>query len=497
MKYIDEFVGSARGTASLVYDWRAKPFDNNPADTLTSMTISIRRTIAALALAAHAATPALAGSSAPPTAPVTAFVNVNVVTMEDERVLRGQTVLVKDGAIAAIGTAVTVPAGARVLDGGGAAFLSPGLADMHTHSSTKQDMAVYLANGVTTVLNMGNATPEFVGQVRPAIEAGRIPGPHVLVAWRVDGTQRYGNLMVTTADEARALVRLAKTNGYSFIKVYNDLSKEVFDAFIDEGRRQHLPVVGHGVTSVGILHQLDAGQVLVAHTEEFLYTAFSQALGAHPDQAPGDAGIPAMVRRVRETGAYVTADLNTFTAIARQWGKPAVLDTLLAAPATHYISPDRRLDWRGGDYTGRHGSLAEREAFLARFTKAMANGGVPLVVGTDAPSIPGLVPGFSLHDALDRLVAAGLTRWQVLSAATRTPGEFIERHVPGTQPFGVLRVGYRADMLLTAANPLDDLSTLRKPLGVMVSGRWHGKPELDSLLGRVAAQYDSVTAPRR
>lgn len=451
-----------------------------------------RRFLAVVAVAIHIAAPAHAEDSGPSPS-VTAFVHVNVVTMDDQEVLRDRTVLVQDGTIAAIGTALPVPAGARVVDGGGTAYLSPGLADMHTHSTTKQDMAVYLANGVTTVLNMGDATQEFVAQIRPAIESGRIPGPHVVVAWRVDGTQRYGGLVLTTPDDARALVRLAQTNGYAFVKVYNDLSKDVFEALIDEGRRRHVPVVGHGVTSVGILRQLADGQVLVAHTEEFLYTAFSQAPAAHPNQAPADAEIPAMVRSVLATHAYVTADLNTYATIARQWGKPAVIDAFLAAPTTRYLSPDRRLGWRNDDYIRRKGELDTRLAFLARFTKALADGGVPLVVGTDAPSIPGLAPGFSVHDALDRLVAAGLTRRQALAAATRTPGEFFARYVPGTQPAGVLRAGNRADMLLSSGNPLDDLATLRKPLGVMVSGRWYARPELDALLANVAAQYDSVS----
>lgn len=454
-----------------------------------------RRLLASAAFALLAVAPAHAGADAAARPAVTAFVHVNVVTMEDEQVLRDRTVLVEDGTIAAIGTAVPVPAGAAIVDGGGSAYLSPGLADLHTHSTTRQDMAVYLANGVTTVLNMGNATPEFVGQVRPAIEAGRLPGPHVHVAWRVDGSQRYGNVMVKTADEARALVRLAQTNGYAFIKVYNDLSPQAFDALIDEGRIRHLPVVGHGVTRVGILRQLDAGQVLVAHTEEFLYTAFTQAPAAAPDRAPDDAEIPGMVRRVRATNAYVTADLNTYATIARQWGKPAVVDAFLAAPTTRYLSPDRRLDWRNEDYVRRHGELDTRLAFLTRFTKALADGGVPLVMGTDAPGIPGIVPGFSVHDALDRLVVAGLTRWQALATATRTPGEFLARYVPGTRPAGILRVGDRADILLSAENPLDDLATLRRPLGVMVSGRWYARPALDALLAKVGAQYDSVAAP--
>ena len=88
-------------------------------------------------------------------ADVTAFVSVNVVPMDRDRVMRGQTVLIENGTIKAIGAAVIVPKGAPVIDGHGTAFLSPGLADMHSHSDTPEDLVVYLASGVTTILNMG------------------------------------------------------------------------------------------------------------------------------------------------------------------------------------------------------------------------------------------------------------------------------------------------------------------------------------------------------
>lgn len=120
----------------------------------------------------------------------TAFVAVNVVPMDSDRVLPRQTVLVRDRKTVAMGPSITIPAGAQVIDGGGSGFLSPGLADMHTHSDTSEDMKVYLANGVTTVLNMGNASMEFIGQVRPLINEGKRPGPHIYTAFRIDGSIR-------------------------------------------------------------------------------------------------------------------------------------------------------------------------------------------------------------------------------------------------------------------------------------------------------------------
>src|SRR5207248_1637982 len=93
-------------------------------------------------------------------AQTTAFVGVTVVPMDRERVIERQTVLVRDGRIAGIGPAgaMRVPLGATRVDGRGK-YLIPGLADMHVHFGDNEAdnrvlLTLYLANGVTTVLNL-------------------------------------------------------------------------------------------------------------------------------------------------------------------------------------------------------------------------------------------------------------------------------------------------------------------------------------------------------
>jgi hypothetical protein len=426
----------------------------------------------------------------------TAFINVNVLPMDSERVLRGQSVVVEHGHITAIGANVTVPKDARIIDGHGSAFLSPGLADMHTHADTSADMVLFLANGVTSVLNMGEASNEFIAQVRPAINSGDRPGPHIYAAFLVDGSPRYGHFTIANADEARAIVRLAKTNGYEFIKVYNNLSPESFKALIEEGNRQHIPIIGHGVTSVGLEKQLDAGQLMVAHAEEFLYTYFAHPKEGETDPHADPARIPSAIALIQRDKAFVTADINTYATIARQWGKPDVVAGFLREPEVRYLSPDRRIKWKQAGYDEHSGDLSGNLAFLQRFTKAMADAGVPLITGTDSPTIPGLAPGYSLHDDLAALERAGLTRYQALATATRTPGEMIRRGVPHADPFGTIAVGNRADLVLSATNPLDGLATLRKPLGVMAGGRWRDAAELKALLGLIEKRYNEADAHR-
>ncbi|WP_423607423.1 amidohydrolase family protein [Sphingomonas sp. MS122] len=418
-----------------------------------------------------------------------ALVNANVVPMDRERVLRGQTVLVENGRIAAIGPRLAIPAGTRRIDARGM-WLSPGLADLHTHVQTRDDLAIYLAHGVTTVLHMGEASNAFAGRTRIAANTAAIPAPHVYTALAVDGSPRYGHLVVTTAEEARAAVLLARANGYAFIKVYNNLSPDAFAALTAAGRERGVPIIGHTVTAMGGLErQLAAGQLLVAHAEEFLYSHFFAPDADSGQRVPDDGAIPGAVAMVRRHNAFVTADLVTYGTIAEQWGSPAAVRSWLASPEARLLSPRYRLDWPNAGYDRREGDLKPRAAFLARLVKALADGGVPLVAGTDAPTIPGLFIGTSLHRNLALLEAAGLTRYQTLATATRNAGAFIARARPDEAPFGTIAVGSRADLVLTRANPLDDLATLRRPAGVMTHGTWRDRAELDALLAPIADRY--------
>ncbi|WP_168707819.1 amidohydrolase family protein [Sphingopyxis sp. PAMC25046] len=415
------------------------------------------------------------------------FTDVNVVPMDTERVIPRTTVIVRDGVIASVGSKAKLPAGTKVIDGEGA-WLVPGLADMHNHVTTRDDLTLLLANGVTTMLNMGEAANAFAGRTRIAVNKGDVPGPYIFTAFVVDSDPQYGHFVVRTADEGRAIVRLAKANGYSFMKVYTNLSADAFAGIADEAQRQGIGVVGHNVKAVGLAKQLAAGQAMVAHVEEFFYGFFPEPPADDQNAPPPDAGIADAIALVKAYGAFVTSDLFNYRTIAAQFGKPEVVRAYLAAPEARYLSPADRIGWAQSGYQKKAVDLSRRVAFEARFVKAMADAGVPLITGGDAPTIPGQVPGFALHEEIDAMLAAGLTPWQALSAATRAPGEFIAKTVPGAAKFGVVAPGYRADLLLVAENPLERPATLRSPLGVMADGRWHDAAALKAMLADVAAK---------
>lgn len=420
-------------------------------------------------------------------AAVTAFVDVNVLAMDSERILPHQTVLVEDGVIGRIGPAaeVTVPGIAKRIAGHGA-YLLPGLADMHTHVEANEDLGLLIANGVTAMLQMGHAPSGMVDRSRQRIAAGKLVGPRLFFAFVVDGTPEYGQFVVEDADQARYVARLAQTNGYDFIKVYNNVTKPEFEAFIDEGRKLGIPVVGHAVRTegVGLPRGLEMGQMMVAHAEEFIYTAF--------DNGTDESKIPAVVEAVKRSGAYVTATLSTFEAIVRAWGNPAGVAKALKMPEALYMSPQARADWQTSDYQRRPVEkvpmLKEQLLFQRHLVKAFAEAGVPVLAGTDSP-MPGLVPGFSIHEELRNLHQSGLSNYQTLATATRIPGAFIKAAHPDAPAFGLVATGQRADLLMVKGNPLTALETLKHPLGVMADGRWFAEKDLKALLEARKRRY--------
>lgn len=140
-----------------------------------------------------------------------AFVNVNVIPMDKERVLQNQTVLVSNGIITAIGKNVKVPKDAQVIDGR-EKYLIPGLMDMHTHllsdgddhpdSIAEDELKVMIANGVTTIRLMISTKEQLV--LRQKSANGEIVAPTIYSASpHLTGKEQGNNFVVKTEEEAR------------------------------------------------------------------------------------------------------------------------------------------------------------------------------------------------------------------------------------------------------------------------------------------------------
>ena len=105
---------------------------------------------------------------------------------------------------------------------------------------------------------------------------------------------------------------------------------------------------------------------------------------------------------------------------------------------------------------------------------------IPLLLGTDS-GVMGVVPGYSIHDELRILVENGFSPYEAIATGTVNAAVVVEKMV-GDGNFGTIEVGKRADLLFMDNNPLEDVSAIQDPRGVMAAGRWYSRDVLDKLI---------------
>ncbi|TYP71018.1 amidohydrolase family protein [Aquimarina intermedia] len=428
-----------------------------------------------------------------------AIQNVNIIPMtKDNEVIENATVIIDNKKI--VGINEVIPEGAEVIDGTDK-WLIPGLIDMHVHTNsdvnfkgnnptqgatffmdTQEVMTTHVANGVTTIFELG-ARVEHFGQ-RNDIAKGKVIGPRMALAALINGGDpNEGGRTVTNESDARQAVRSAKAEGYNFIKVYSQLNRESFTAIVDEAQKQGLKVVGHipdafkGATEKAFIPNFG----LVAHAEEYSKQIRNKT------KTKKDAELFAKMTKKNKT--WVTPNLLAIVKIRDQVQS---LDSIRFMETLKYVHPLLQDKWLTSNNYHKHNSpkflgyLDSIISFHKELVKAFKKEGVPMVAGTDAGT-SGIVTGFALHDELELLVDAGLTPEEALVSATRLPSEWLEID----KEIGTVEAGKFADLILLDANPLKDIRNTRQIAGVFVNGRWLNKEKIDTMLSNLAEKNEA------
>jgi imidazolonepropionase-like amidohydrolase len=417
-----------------------------------------------------------------PSSPV-AFVNVNVVPMDAEVVLERHTLVVRDGRIAELGPAESLepPPEAERIECPGC-YLMPALADLHTHlvygRNWENDLFLFLANGVTTVRDMWGNTAFL--QWREAVASGAVVGPRLYVASPgMDGpTGRFAAYTppITSPAQAHQAVALYKRTGYDFIKVYSDLTPEVYAAIVEEAKVQDIKVVGHSPTRVGLINVLAAGQYSIEHFHSIAELASST--GSLMTGELDETRLKELAELIRNAGSWYTPTMAVGTVSRDQ------IPGLERRPEMRYVSAEMKRWFQDPTNVAPNRDLSRNEANEKVVLKALHDAGVMLLLGLDS-GFRYVLPGYSIHDELRLRVEAGLTPYQVIRMGTVNPAEFLNRQ----EEMGTVALGKRADLILLQENPLADVANLSKRLGVMVGGRWFSEARLRERLEEIAQAY--------
>lgn len=433
-----------------------------------------------------------------------AITGVTLIPMTSAQVVEQATVVVRDGRVTAAGpgSRVTVPAGARVIDGRGK-YLIPGLADMHAHLFSDAEMpdsvgpyelGAMLANGITATRLMMGTPAQLV--LRSRILAGEIPGPQLWLASPEFAGRAYGDFRgyaVPNADSAKAAVDRAVAAGYDFLKVTLFVGREAYDALADQAARAGIPVVGHVDPAVGVPHALARGQH-IEHLDNYveqlladsapMRTSVSDRGVYRPENWASlayvdDARLAKLAGLTARSGTYTTPTLTIFKN-AFALGLP---DSLVRSWPDYRMYPAAMRDLYGralGQYWSRPAAKALRQKWVTtrnRLVRAIADSGGRIMAGSDAPEFFHSY-GWTLHRELASLVEAGLTPWQALRAATATPAEFLN----AAGEWGSIQPGRRADFVLLTANPLSDIRNVGKIDAVSIGGRWITHAEREGMI---------------
>lgn len=439
----------------------------------------------------------------------TAFVGVNVIPMDRERVLKNQNVIVRQGIITAIGAKVRIPKDAVRIDGTGK-YLIPGLVDMHTHllsdsdefpdSIAEDELRVMIANGVTTVRFM-IGTPELL-MLRGRSAKGEIEAPTIYVASpHLTGREQGNDFVVNTPDEAREAVRRSKAAGYDFIKITTFIKADVYDAAVDEAAKQNIRVVGHADSRFVGAERAWRARQQIEHLDgymEMLLRDDSPIKGSVSDlyiyqidnwkslDYIDESKIAEVARRTVASNPFVNPTQHF---MKNTFGLARTEESIRAQPEFRFYPTKVQNQWLEFYRKNRFINtvpLEKRARWVElrnKLIKAIHEAGGKIMAGSDTPEFLFLY-GFSQHRELKALADAGLSNYAVLAAATRNAHEFF-----GTiGSVGTVEIGRRADLVLLNANPLENISATENRAGVMLKGNWHTQQELNIWLDESAAK---------
>ena len=362
-----------------------------------------------------------------------AIQHVRVFDSETATVRDGQTVVVVGEHIEAVEAdkTVKIPTDSEVIDGNGKTVL-PGLFDMHAHLQPSAGLP-YIASGVTTVRDLGNMMDRLLAMKHAWDSDGEI-GPRILMAGAINGRRGKGEL-VTTEEEAKTVVDRYKGAGYIQTKILSDIKPELVPYIVRVSHAQGMRVSGHVPEGMKAQQFVHDGVDEIQHMN-YVFRNFSPS---------GDR----MAAEEAEEGARLDVNsqpVTDFINLLKQKG--IVLDPTMNVFENKY---------------GRRGGASQKyyEA-MTHMLKRLFDTGVPLVIGTDAPKLPGL----SLHHEMEIWVSAGIPAPKVLQIATIGAA----RVMKVDRETGSVRAGKKADFVLVDGDPTQNISDVHKCRVVLKNG---------------------------
>ena len=311
--------------------------------------------------------------------------------------------------------------------------------------------------------------------LRDRVNGSREAAPTLYLA----GPGFSGNA-VDGPDDAARRVREQVEAGWDLLKIFPGLSMEEYEGLAQVADELGIRFAGHVPEDVGLVRALELGQETFDHIDG--YIAYLDGF----DRPLDEARLAEAVRLTRDAGAWIVPTMVVWETL---FGAPNP-DELLTYDGIAYLPPNIAEAW----ITSRRNYVAN-PAFNAEaarihmanrkiLLKALADGGVNLLFGTDATQQFN-VPGFAVYREIQAMAEAGISPYDIFHSGSAMVG----RYFAAKDVFGTIEPGRRADLVLLDANPLDNPDHFRRQAGVMVRGRWMDAAEIQDRLATIAGRH--------
>lgn len=412
--------------------------------------------------------------------------------------------------------------GTNIIDATGC-FIIPGLWDAHVHLTAWPEvedrlLTLLIAYGVTSVRDMG-APLEDILAIREKAKRNDVIAPRIWFAGPfINSSPPWGGSMsveVDTAVEAIALVDSLVEAGVHFIKAYEMLLPEVFEALANRAEEHGLKIAGHTISSMTIPQILAisptydiqhlGGQCTgmkfecSCHSERLHYERI-KLLDSNRDTAHSgyalledlEDSVPVLeadqdlkkrdelIKLFVENGTWHTPTL-TITTSATDLGFETHYDRV---KAFQYLPKTFLEKWRKKlSNAKRHAVRLKWGPYFMETVGLMHAAGVQFLAGTDSPPNPEYVPGLTLHFELAALVKAGVSPLAALQSATLNPAKFFDIE----DDFGSIEEGKFADLLILQKDPLKDINNTRNIVSVLSRGKFYDRDGLTAIFNNMSS----------
>lgn len=401
--------------------------------------------------------------------------NARVFDSEKALLTKPQDVYVLRGKIAAVLPAGTLVRGAQQeIDAAGRVML-PGLFDMHGHAG-RWEGGLNLANGVTTVRDMGNDNRHMQNML-DEIASGKLLSPQLVPTGFLEGQSPFSSnlgFVIKDLAGAKEAVDWYAQHGYPQLKIYNSFPPSILSETVAYAHSRGMRVSGHVPKGLRAEQAFAAGYDELQHINQLMLNFFvtpdteTRNLNRFvlPAEKVADLDFAApkvkkLIEQMRKKNIVLDPTLSTFAFIAHKDGE---VEIPAAAFAEHMPTNVKR-----GFYSAsmKIDNDAQYQRYLKSYNKMVAfvgvlyKAGVPLVIGTDN------IAGFTLHSELALFVKAGLTPAQALQIATKNGAQYT-----GTShERGSITKGKFADLVLVDGEPTQNIADSRKVALVITQGK--------------------------